>query len=64
VASTSVARGSRTSPHLRLAEKSTGQDSEGLPILTRVALQTEKLQQNEPLAWLKQADSIPAALPE
>jgi hypothetical protein len=35
-----------------------------LPNLTRVALQTEKLQQNELLARLKQADSIPLALPE
>ena len=44
--------------------RSTGQDSERLPDLTPPALQTEKLQQNELFARLKQVDSISLALSE
>ena len=48
----------------RSAATTSGQDSERLPNLTRLALQTEKLQQNELLARLKQVDSISLALSE
>jgi hypothetical protein len=41
-----------------------GQDSESLPSLTRVALQTVKLQQTETFAGLMQVDSILLARPE